>query len=176
MTAVRLSAEVRREQVLLVALKAFARGGLHGTPTEAIARESGISHAYLFRLYPTKLELFLACVDRAFDRTEAVFRENASGVTPEERLERMGRAYGELLSDRDLLLGQLHAYAACGDDAIRERVRTRFAALVGEIRALSGAEPLDVQAFVAHGMLLNVAAAMGLPEIADSDERCWGPA
>ena len=59
---VRKSAEERREEILAVALRHFAIGGLHGTSTEAIAREAGISQPYLFRLFRTKKELFLACV------------------------------------------------------------------------------------------------------------------
>ena len=34
-----------------------------------------------------------------------------------------------LLSDRDLLRVQLQAYAACGDDDVRQVVREEFAAL-----------------------------------------------
>ena len=58
----RKSAEVRREEIVGIALRHFAEGGYHGTSTEAIAREAGISQPYLFRLFRTKRELFLACV------------------------------------------------------------------------------------------------------------------
>ena len=56
-TRTRKSAEVRREEILAVALRHFAIGGFHGTSTEAIAREAGISQPYLFRLFRTKREL-----------------------------------------------------------------------------------------------------------------------
>ena len=60
---VRKSAEERREEILAVAHPPLRRsGGYHGTSTEAIAREAGISQPYLFRLFRTKQELFLACV------------------------------------------------------------------------------------------------------------------
>ena len=50
----RKSAEERREEILAIALRHFADGGYHGTSTEAIAREAGISQPYLFRLFRTK--------------------------------------------------------------------------------------------------------------------------
>ena len=70
----RKSAEVRREEIVGIALRHFAEGGYHGTSTEAIAREAGISQPYLFRLFRTKRELFLACTERCFARVTGVFR------------------------------------------------------------------------------------------------------
>ncbi len=58
--APRSTADDRREAILQAAMEAFAEKGLHGTSTETIARAVGISQPYLFRLYGTKKELFLA--------------------------------------------------------------------------------------------------------------------
>ena len=66
----RKSAEQRREEIVEIAFRHFAEGGYKGTSTEAIAREAGISQPYLFRLFRTKRELFLACVDRCFEQVE----------------------------------------------------------------------------------------------------------
>jgi hypothetical protein len=72
----------------------------------------------------------------------------------------MGLAYVGLLADRDLLLGQLHAFAACEDEPVRAEMRRSFAGLVELVERESGATPDEVRAFFAHGMLLNVLAAM----------------
>src|SRR5215217_6786810 len=77
---VRKSAEERREDILRVAIEHFAVGGYRGTSTETIARDAGISQPYLFRLFRTKKELFLACADRANERVEASFRRAAAGA------------------------------------------------------------------------------------------------
>ena len=53
------------EDVLQAAMREFARRGYYGTPTTDIAKGAGISQAYLFRLFPTKEELFVACLHRA---------------------------------------------------------------------------------------------------------------
>src|SRR5918996_1302470 len=79
-TTPRKSAEERREEILAVAMKHFAEGGYHGTSTENIAREAGISQPYLFRLFRTKKELFLGCNERACDKVIDAFRRAANGM------------------------------------------------------------------------------------------------
>ena len=74
----------------------------------------------------------------------------------------MGLAYMRLLSDRDLLRVQLQAYAACGDDDVRQVVREEFAALYASVKRDSGASNEELHHFFAEGMLLNVAAALEL--------------
>src|ERR687890_1848197 len=95
--AVRKSAEERREEIVAIAFRHFADGGYHGTSTEAIAREAGISQPYLFRLFRTKKELFLACVDHCYAQVRDAFHRAAEGAGDEDRLEAMGHAYVEEL-------------------------------------------------------------------------------
>src|SRR3954469_9787188 len=135
----RMSADERREAVLRVAIAEFARTGLHGTSTEKIAAGAGISQPYLFRLFGTKKELFLACEDRHHDFLEAVFRRAAEKAAPEERLHAMGQAYIEtLLPDRHALRFQMQSYAACADPDIRAHVRCRYGELVRVVADLAG--------------------------------------
>ena len=171
-TATRLSADERRAQLLEVAASEFAISGFHGTSTEAIARRAGISHAYLFRLFPTKKDLFLATAHRCFEHTRDVFRA-AAAATPERsgRLHAMGEAYVELLADRELLLLQMQMYAACSDPDIRDIARKGFDELRREVTELSGSTPEETYTFFATGMLLNVAAAMDYPEL--GEKRSW---
>src|SRR5215510_1371532 len=108
MATMRRSAEERREEIVTIGLRQFAEGGYHGTSTEAIAREAGISQPYLFRLFRTKKELFLACVDHCYAQVGGVFRDAAADAPEGERLTAMGRAYEErLLEDRDALRFQM---------------------------------------------------------------------
>jgi AcrR family transcriptional regulator len=169
----RMSADERREEILKTALPDFAIGGLHGTSTEAIAKRAGISQPYLFRLFGTKKDLFVACIERCFDRTEGTFRAAAEADDAGAPLEAMGKAYVELLADRELLLSQMQTYAACGDDEIRVVVRRRWGELYRTVERLSGAPADEVRAFFATGMLLNVAAAIDLPEIAGQKGAAW---
>ena len=177
---VRKSAEERREEILAVAIRHFAIGGLHGTSTDAIAREAGISQPYLFRLFRTKKELLLACVDRANERVRDAFRRAAADAGDEDRLQAMGHAYAEeLLPDRHAILMQMQGYVATSDLDIQAHVRECFERLVAEVTELSGADEAAVWAFFAHGMLLNVTQSLDLAAIADTSEWaaswCEGP-
>ena len=162
---IRLTADERREDILRAAMEEFARGGLDGTPTEAIAKRAGISQPYLFRLYRTKKDLFLAVVSRCFERTQAAFERAAAGLVGDEALEAMGLAYAGLLKDRTLLLGQLQAYVACQDPDVRALVRDGFKRLTGFVAQASGAPPEVVRRFFETGMLMNVVAAMELDRV-----------
>ena len=165
---VRSTARERRVELLHAALSEFAIGGLHGTSTEAIAKRAGISHAYLFRLFGTKKQLFIACSHLCRMRIQQTFAAAAIGSNPTERLASMGHAYRTMLDDRELLLSQMQLYAACSDPEIREVAREGFEWLRAEIGRLSGASGQQLQDFVAKGMLLNVAAAMDFPALGDS--------
>ncbi len=169
----RVPAAERREELISAAVIEFAKGGLHGTPVERIARRVGVAQPYVFSLFGNKRELFLAALERGFERLSDTFRRAASdyseGRAPaecEDKLHAMGLAYKELLaSDRDYLMLQHQSYAACDDELVRARVRHRYAQLVDLVRELSGAESELVDDFVRHGMALNVAAALGVEEL-----------
>jgi AcrR family transcriptional regulator len=169
----RVPAAERREELIAAAVHEFAHGGLHGTPVERIARRVGVAQPYVFSLFPSKRELFLAALERGFQAVADTFRRAAAdyheGRAPEECedvLQAMGRAYRELLvSDRDYLMLQHQSYAACDDEVVRVRVRHRYARLVELARELSGAEPERLDDFFRHGMALNVAAALGVEEL-----------
>src|SRR3954469_20257849 len=163
--AARRSAADRREEIAEIALRQFAQGGYHGTSTEAIAREAGISQPYLFRLFRTKRELFIACQERCYTNVIAVFADAVEGDTPEERLHSMGRAYVErLLPDRHALLFQLQGYAASAEPAIQEAARRGYNELVGAVAELSGVPEAELWPFFASGMLFNVVAALDLAD------------
>jgi AcrR family transcriptional regulator len=171
----RMSAEQRRGELVEIAMRHFAHGGYHGTSTEAIAREAGISQPYLFRLFGTKRDLFLACCARCSGRVRDTFLEAAEGVPREERFARMGGAYVDLVNDHDLLLFHMQMYAACSDPVIQEAVRDGYVELVEMVMRLTGAEPHEVWGFFANGMLINVIASLDLRAIADARDwaRAW---
>ena len=137
-TTTRQTADERRDAIIVAALHEFAEGGYSGTSTESIARAVGVSQPYLFQLFGTKRELFLAVVRHAFQRTRLVLHEAARRGPDDDQfcsvLELMGTAYMRLLADRDLLRVHLQSYAACGDDDVRQVVREEFAALYASVK------------------------------------------
>ena len=155
-----MTAEERRADVLRCAVAEFARTGYQGTSTENVARAAGISQPYLFKMFPTKKALFIALIEQGFGRVRQGFVDAAGDATGEEALARMGDRYAELLRDRDELLLQMQAYAACDDAEIGEVTLREFGKLWREVQRLSGLEQERLQQFFATGMLMNVVAAM----------------
>ena len=164
-TATRSSSEERRDQLIAAAVSEFAATGFHATSTTAIAKRAGISQPYVYALFPNKHELFLAANVEVKERIRGAFAEAARGLeTPDERLDAMGKAYIDLLANREEIMFQHQANAAAGDSALREPVRREFVRLFDDIVLLSGADEERVWDFMAHGMFLNVIAALDLPE------------
>jgi AcrR family transcriptional regulator len=155
----RQTADERRTSVLRAAMTEFAKGGYAGTSTDAIAVRAGISQPYLFRLFGTKRELFIATMGVMHARIESTFRSAAEGLSGVEAMAAMGGAYHVLLGERDLLLVQLHAFAASEDEEIRRAARDGFGHLWSVVSQLTGLPDEDVRAFFAQGMLMNVVAA-----------------
>ena len=177
----RMPAEERRQEVIAAAIEEFARRGLEGTTAEDIARRAGITQPYVFRLFGTKKSLFLIAVGRVFDRIQGLFEAALAGLgedaDADARLQAMGESYGELLADRSMLLMQMQAYAAGDDPEVRALVQKRFGDLYEWIGQVSGAQPIEVQAFFARGMLLNVGASIGLDGLREQwAQDCLGAA
>jgi AcrR family transcriptional regulator len=158
------TADERRKQVFAVALKVFAVHGYHGSSTATIAKEAGISHSYLFKLYPTKKDLFVAVVDLCFKRIVECFQEAAVGVTgtPTERLKKIGLSYADILRDRNLMLIQLQAFSACSVPAIREAVKAGLQHIVEYIQAETGVADDEIQNFIGQGFLATMNVALGI--------------
>jgi AcrR family transcriptional regulator len=158
----RKSAEERREEVLEAAMAEFAAHGLEGGSTEAIAKAVGISQPYVFRLFGTKKELFMATTERCLRGTLEMMRTAAAGLKGEAVLEAIGESYRQRLTNPTYLHAQMQAYAACGDPEIREVVRRGYGEMVEYVERSSGLPSDRVAHFFAKGMLLNVVASMDL--------------
>lgn len=167
-TRQRVSAEERRDALIAAAIDEFSHGGFHGTPVDVIARRVGVKQPYVFSLFGTKRELFIAAVERGFQIVCELFTDVATAWKPDPAnpdatlLKALGESYIELLkTDSTVLALQLHAYAACGDDeVIREHVRAAYRQLEDHVRALAGMSEEKLNTFLSIGMWLNVQAAI----------------
>jgi len=162
----RQTADERRESVIAEATREFAQHGYAGTSTMAIAKRAGVSQPYLFQLFGTKKELFIAAVHECFQgvrmRFEAVGRDaRRESDVPHDILFAMGMAYCDFLADRDMLRLQMQAYVACDDPDIQRVVRDEWKKLYDAVARASGSDEESIHHWFAEGMLMNVAAAVG---------------
>jgi len=71
----RLPAHERRQAIVHAALPVFAKRSYAGATTAEIAREAGVSEPILYRHFPSKRDLYFACLDEAWARLRAAFEE-----------------------------------------------------------------------------------------------------
>lgn len=76
----RLRAVQRRESLVDAALDVFARTSYAGATTADIAKEAGVSEPILYRHFPSKRDLYLACLATAWERLRAAVEAESVAV------------------------------------------------------------------------------------------------
>ena len=171
----RLPAAERRALLLDCALRAFARGTYRGTTTAEIARAAGVTEPVLYKHFPSKRDLYIACLEAAWERTQARWAEAMEAEDdPAEWLPAMGRAtYG---TEEHALVANvwLQALGEASEDteirrSLRRRVRVIHGFVADAVRRAqeTGAlrDELDPVAeawlFIATGLLGAVGVRLG---------------
>lgn len=166
------TSDARRRAVVDSAVTVFGESGYHGTPVAAVAAHAGISPAYVFKLFPSKESLFVAALDRCFELIhDALDRgaEESADSSPGEVLSSMGGAYAALISDRTLLMLQVHAQSVASVAEIRDALLRGIRQTTTFIKSRSNASDDAVQQFIAFGQLCHLIATTGL----DEDHAPW---
>ena len=168
----RMRVEDRKELVLTAATAVFGQRGYVGTTTDAVAKAAGVSQPYVVRMFGTKEALFLAVLERALGRLLDAFEGAiAAGGEAEDVHHRIGAAYGELLSDRGLLLSLMHAFVLGSDPAIGGAARRGFLEVYRLLRHRAGFTAEEARDFLAHGMLLNTLVGIRMGAETGPDAR-----
>jgi TetR/AcrR family transcriptional regulator len=159
-TKPRLTAEERRAAVLDCACGIFSKGSYRGTTTAEIARQAGVTEPILYRHFESKRDLYLACLENAWDSCQAMWEAAVAGEPdPALWLTAMGRAYLEARDKRGLIANLwVQALTEASDDP--------------EIRRYLKRHMRDVHGFVAD-VIRRSQAAGGIPEDRDADAEAW---
>ncbi|WP_052352012.1 TetR/AcrR family transcriptional regulator [Deinococcus pimensis] len=166
LSSARGNAHDSRAAILQAAIEEFGRRGYHGGTTERIARAVGKTQPYIFKLYGSKKDLFIAAIQYVYDHIQTTFEQAARDDTP-DKLHALGLAYVPLLRTRHEILLMLHAFTAADDEDVALVVRDRYAKLLTWVRDTTGAPEDAVRAFFAEGTSLMVAASIKLPDLID---------
>ena len=143
-----------REKILEVAEARFAQRGFAGVGMREVALAAGLGKSSLFHHFPTKVELYVAVIERVIAGIEAhVLPALAKGGDGTARIERAVDALIDALAEHPttarLLLRSLvedDPFAAAEPPGLAA-VEERIAALVGRFTALLGA-PDAVQTLI----------------------------
>ncbi len=169
----RLAADERRRAVLAAACDVFSRSSYRGATTAEIAREAGITEPILYRHFPSKRALYIACMEEA----RRQFQETAELALAEDPGRCLGAIMDAYMAERarlrlvDLWMQALNE-AAC-DEPIAQAVRRqihdvhRFVVDVIEQGQAAGTINADRDAvaeawlFVAGGLLVTIDHRLG---------------
>lgn len=165
-----MSGDARRQQVLTAAMHEFGLGGYDSVSVSAIAGRAGVSQPYVFRLFGTKKQLYVACIEERTRVIREAFR-TAAEASPDAPVDAMAAAYTALLADDPVALrAQLQAWSSASDPEIGEAARSSYLSIWRDVHELTGLPADEVRDFMAQGMLLTVLAVLDLPDLyADPD-------
>ncbi|MGA3065813.1 MAG: TetR/AcrR family transcriptional regulator [Tepidisphaeraceae bacterium] len=90
----RLKAAQRRDQLMAVATKLFAKWGYNATTTAAIAEAAGVTEPILYRHFSSKQELFVAITRAMSQHTLDYWQEQTEGIHgPAEKLRAIAKGF-----------------------------------------------------------------------------------
>lgn len=150
----------RRAEAVLAGVGAFADLGLTSAAVRRAAAEVGVSSAYLFRLFGSQRDFFLACLDRIEDAMLAAVSAPAPGGDPEEAL---SRSFREFVADGSVTGLWLQACAvARNDEEVARRCRRLMARGLRAVAAARGTEPGLLADVLARGALVMTLQALSV--------------
>jgi len=96
---------LKRRQILQEARRLFFTMGYHGTTMDAISEALGMGKPFLYRHFPTKLDLLTELYDQAISMSEdALHRALESGNSPETTIRDFVRNYLEVVvTEREIV-------------------------------------------------------------------------
>jgi AcrR family transcriptional regulator len=82
----KMTAALRRAQIISVSKQLFSKKGFSGTTTKEIAKASGISEAMIFRHFASKQELYSAIIDQRIQEVGDPVPDEAVKAKDDERV------------------------------------------------------------------------------------------
>jgi AcrR family transcriptional regulator len=157
-------ADHRREAAFIAARTEFAEWGYHGATTAAIAKRADISQSYLYALFPSKKDLFIACYRWHHRQIMDIMATAAEATDSAQARARMHESYVEKVQQPSYFLFRLQATAAAASDQdIADEVRQAFIESSQKLLDVLGDDRDAVKAYIAVSRLIDVAMAIQLP-------------
>ncbi len=171
----RLPAAERRLAIVAAAVRVFASRSYAAATTAEIAREAGVSEPILYRHFPSKRELYFACLDSAWGELRGVFEAKFATLTAATGEDVFAETAVAVRRSKVLVPNLwLQAINEAGEDAdmqrrMRDHMREVHDVIAGLLRRAqeAGAVPadrdVDAEAWIYIGgaLLLSVADRLG---------------
>lgn len=138
----RTNDDATRDDIAVVAARAFVERGYDAVHVEDIARDAGIGKAKFYRLFPSKADLFVDCLQRL--RLAVFSREERAGMTRDLSYREEGRVRASAVLQHIepyRMMTNLLTQVAYGHDAnLARRARAALHDMI------TGAEPMFTRA------------------------------
>ena len=166
----RLKAPQRREQLMDVASKLFAKNGYDATTTAAIAEAAGVTEPILYRHFKSKQEMFVAIVKAVSEQTMHHWQELVADIDdPAQQIRRISAEMPDHMAHLADAYHVLHGALATSRDkkvltVVREHyseIERFFSKLVREGQR-TGTFRKDVQPRTAAWQLIMTGVGYGL--------------
>ena len=166
MAATRMPANERKALMLEAAVRVFGRLGYAAATTDLIAREAGVSQAYIVRFFRSKETLFeeaaASVVERLCDQfAEVSLPLEGSAI---ERRQRLGDMYAEIVKDHDTFMMIVRLFMMGSDPRFGQLSRDSFARVYRVLREDVGMDAEQARLFLSHGLLMNLVLSLRLWE------------
>ena len=156
---VRLPAAERRQAIVEAALRVFSSTSYAGATTAEIARQAGVSEPIIYRHFPSKRDLWFACLDQAWAQYRHAIEERVAELGEANGVLAIGQTGMHLRRERVLMpnLWIQGVTEASHDAAVQKVVRRHMR---------------EVHGFIAD-VIRRAQAAGGVPVDRDPDAEAW---
>lgn len=165
MASIRLPADIRRRQLLEVALELFAANGYHETAMEQVAESAGVTKPVLYQHFSSKRDLYLSVLANVGAELEnRIAKATANAESPRHQVVAGFSAYFRFVKEHQSAMTLL---IASQDHKDPEFAATAMA--IESAMATTVAELIDADIEPSHRRLL----AYGIVGMGTSTGRFW---
>lgn len=171
----RLPAAERRQAIVDAAQGVFSRRSYAGATTAEIARVAGVSEPILYRHFPSKRELYFACLDAAWAQMRAMLEAKMACLTADNAATVFADTSAALRRSKVLVPNLwIQAVSEAGQDPliqrhVRQHIREVHDVIAGLLRRaqeqghVAADRDLDAEAwiFIGGALLISVADRVG---------------
>ncbi|MFC4302497.1 TetR/AcrR family transcriptional regulator [Cohnella boryungensis] len=158
----------RKEQILNSAVILFASQGFYKTTTAHVAEAVGVTQPYVFHFFKTKEQLYLAVLERAYERLLRAF--SAVEAPPDVIVHRMAEAFNTLMdSYRNEILLLMQCFTT-PEPGVRQFVQNGFSLIYETVKARFAAAGVpkageEASFFISCGMIITLSEVLEMPKL-----------
>ncbi len=146
----------------------FASQGYYKTTTAHVANAVGVTQPYVFHFFKTKEQLYLAVLEKAFERMMQHFF--AVDAPPDQLSKEMGRQFDLLLhSQRNEMLLLMQSFTT-PEPAVRQFAKEKYSLIYDRLldRFMKAGIPnpqWEASSFIATGLTVTLSEVLELPKL-----------